>query len=174
MKNNMLFIVIFLLSSNVGFTHKNDFAKLESQFSSKEIIPIYNFDSLEHLLYTNANKTFIVNFWAMWCGPCIKELPLFQEYEKNNPNAEVLLVSLDFVEDIETKLKPFLKLKGITSKVVLLDDPDANVWINKIDSNWSGAIPFTIIFNNKSRSYHEGAFKDYIDLENKINNTINK
>ncbi|WP_108803922.1 TlpA disulfide reductase family protein [Aquimarina sp. Aq107] len=136
-------------------------------------IPIYDFDSLEPLLYTKTNKTHIINFWAMWCAPCVKELPVFQEYEKNNPDVEMILVSLDFPEDIETKLKPFLKKKRISSKVVLLSDPDANSWINKIDPNWSGAIPFTIIFNNQKRSYHERSFDNIKDLEKIINTTIN-
>lgn len=137
-------------------------------------IPVYNFESLEPLLYTDSNKIHIVNFWAMWCAPCIKELPILKEFEKNNPNVEITLVSLDFPEDIETRLKPFLERKGITSKVVLLDDPDQNSWINKIDPNWSGAIPFTIIFNNENRTFHERAFNDIKDLENEVYNTINK
>lgn len=137
-------------------------------------IPVYNFESLEPLLYTDSNKIHIVNFWAMWCAPCIKELPILKEFEKNNPNVEITLVSLDFPEDIETRLKPFLERKGITSKVVLLDDPDQNSWINKIDPNWSGTIPFTIIFNNENRTFHERAFNDIKDLENEVYNTINK
>ncbi|HAF78245.1 MAG TPA: thioredoxin [Maribacter sp.] len=137
-------------------------------------IPVYNFESLEPLLYTDSNKIHIVNFWAMWCAPCIKELPILKEFEINNPNVEITLVSLDFPEDIETRLKPFLERKGITSKVVLLDDPDQNSWINKIDPNWSGAIPFTIIFNNENRTFHERAFNDIKDLENEVYNTINK
>lgn len=137
-------------------------------------IPVYNFESLEPLLYTDSNKIHIVNFWAMWCAPCIKELPILKEFEKNNPNVEITLVSLDFPEDIETRLKPFLERKGITSKVVLLDDPDQNSWINKIDPNWSGAIPFTIIFNNENRTFHERAFNNIKDLENEVYNTINK
>ena len=150
---------------------------LHSQTHSSSInepeIPIYNFDTLESLLYTKSEKIHIVNFWAMWCAPCVKELPFIQAYDENNPDVEVLLVSLDFPEDIESKLKPFLKKKGITSKVVLLDDPDSNSWIDKIDPNWSGAIPFTIIFNNKKRSFHEGAFSSLQDLENKVNLTMN-
>lgn len=136
-------------------------------------IKVYDFESIEPLLYTNSDKTYIVNFWAMWCAPCVKELPIIQEYEKNNPNVEVLLISLDFPKDIETKLKPFLEKKEITSNVVLLDDPDANSWINKINPNWSGAIPYTIIFNNENRSYHERAFDNLQDLETEVLNTFN-
>ncbi|WP_211320104.1 TlpA disulfide reductase family protein [Dyadobacter jejuensis] len=127
---------------------------------------------MEPLLSTDSESIHIVNFWAMWCAPCVKELPLLEQYKAKYPDASVLLVSLDFPEDIETKLKPFLKKKGITLKVALLDDPDANRWIDRVDPNWSGAIPFTIIFDNKNRSFHERPFNDLPDLEQTINNTF--
>jgi len=169
MIKSIVFIITFLC---FGFTAQNNL-NLEHQNTSKTDIPVYDFEALEPLLYTKTNKTYIINFWAMWCAPCVKELPVFEQYKKNNPEVEVILVSLDFPEDIETKLKPFLKQKGISSTVVLLDDPNANSWINKIDPNWSGAIPFTIIFNNKNRSFHERAFDTIEDLNNEINKTIN-
>ncbi|MBC5838813.1 TlpA family protein disulfide reductase [Flavobacterium muglaense] len=148
----------------------------ETQKSSTatDAIAVYDFKSLEPLLYTETDKVYIVNFWAMWCAPCVKELPIIAEYKKNNPTVELLLVSLDFPENIEKSLKPFLKKKGITAKVVILDDPDANGWIDKINPNWSGSLPFTILFNSKNRSYHERAFVDSKDLENEINKIINQ
>ena len=139
----------------------------------QEDIPVHDFKSLEPLFYTKSEKTYVVNFWAIWCAPCVKELPIFQAFQKNNPDVEVMLISMDFPEDIEPKLKPFLKKHNINTKVVLLDDPDSNSWIDKVDPNWSGAIPFTIIFNNKNRSFHERDFKSLQDLEDVIYQTIN-
>ena len=168
--------LLILLTSTILFSFSKDTTIMDVKEKIVTIndIPVYNFESLEPLLYTDSNKIHIVNFWAMWCAPCIKELPILKEFEINNPNVEITLVSLDFPEDIETRLKPFLERKGITSKVVLLDDPDQNSWINKIDPNWSGAIPFTIIFNNENRTFHERAFNNIKDLENEVYNTINK
>ena len=171
MKKGVLIFLISFLPICYGFIFRDD-VEPTSDATVKEAIPIYNFEELEPLLYTKSNQIKIVNFWAMWCIPCVKELPILQEYQENHPDVEVLLVSLDFPKDIETKLKPFLKKKGITSKVVLLDAPDANSWINKIDPNWSGAIPFTIIFNDKARTYNERAFESVQDLETEINKTI--
>ncbi|MWW26759.1 TlpA family protein disulfide reductase [Algibacter lectus] len=137
-------------------------------------IPVYDFEGLEPLLYTQNNKTYLINFWAMWCLPCVEELPYIQEYANKNPNVEVILVSMDFPKDIETKLKPFLKKNNITTKVVLLDDPDANSWINKINPEWSGAIPFTIMFNSEKRFYYERSFDDLQDIEIEISKNFNK
>jgi thiol-disulfide isomerase/thioredoxin len=167
----IIFSLLFVSFSNAQVMSTIDKSE-NNMLRVDDEIPIYNFESLEPLLYTNTNKIFIVNFWAMWCAPCVKELPIFQEYKKDNPNIDILLISMDFPEDIETKLKPFLKKKGYTSKVILLDDPDSNSWIDKVYPNWSGAIPFTIIFDSKNRSFHERAFKDLQDLENEINKTI--
>lgn len=128
-------------------------------------IKVYDFDKLEPLLYSRSNKVYLINFWAMWCVPCVKELPYIQKFAKNHPEIEVLLISMDFPEDIETKLKPFLKKGKITSEVILLDDPNSNTWIDKIDPNWSGAIPFTILSNKNKRAFYERSFESLEDLE---------
>ncbi|SDR96067.1 Thioredoxin-like [Polaribacter sp. KT25b] len=160
-------ILITICVLFLGFTTKSNLVVEQETEKNKDIL-VLNFKTLEPLLYTESKEIQIVNFWAMWCAPCVKELPILEAYQKKHPNVKITLVSLDFPEDIETKLKPFLKKKGITSKVVLLDDPDANSWIDKVNPKWSGSIPFTIIFNNKKRTYHERMFESMEDLENEI------
>ena len=46
----------------------------------------------------------------------------------------------------------------INSEVLVLNDPDANKWIDKVDSGWSGSIPATLIYNRDSRLFHEGSY----------------
>lgn len=173
-KIQVLFFIIIVMSFETSCNKSKTETTKDNTTKLNNNIPVYNFEALEPLLYTKTNKIQIINFWAMWCAPCVKELPYFQEYANKNPNVEVLLISLDFIKDIETKLKPFLKKKNIKLKVILLDDPDSNTWINKIDPNWSGAIPFTIIFNDNQRVFYERSFEDIEDLENEINKTFNK
>ncbi|CAN5619616.1 hypothetical protein BH11BAC3_BH11BAC3_01730 [soil metagenome] len=52
--------------------------------SNYDTIPVYDFKTLEPFLYTESKKTHIVNFWALWCAPCVKELPYLEEYAKKN------------------------------------------------------------------------------------------
>lgn len=170
MKN--IVIILFVLLIIICFGCESKQTKEKEPEKVTDTIIVHDFNSLEPLLYSNSEKIYIVNFWAMWCAPCVKELPIFQEYQKQNPDIELLFISLDFPKDIETKLKPFLKEKGIISKVVILDDAASNIWIDKIDPNWSGALPFTIIFNNNSRSFHEREFENYKDLDNEVRKTF--
>ncbi len=163
--------LVLALSFFMSCNNTNTDKTLESNTTTNlnQDIPVYDFNQFEPLIYTDSNKTYLINFWAMWCAPCVKELPYIEQFAAKHPDVEVILVSLDFPKDIETKLKPFLKKKKISSKVVLLDDPDSNTWIDKIDPNWSGAIPFTIMFNKDERLFYERSFENLEDLENQIN-----
>jgi thiol-disulfide isomerase/thioredoxin len=102
----------------------------------------------------------VVNFWATWCAPCVKELPYFEQLldKYKNKNVKVILVSLDFPHLYDTKLKPFIKEHKLKSKVVALNDVDMNTWIPKVDKTWSGSIPATIIYKNNTRVFFEQSF----------------
>ena len=131
-------------------------------------LEVYDFDGLQKYLTTTDDKTYVVNFWATWCAPCIKELPYFEKLNKEYSNqVEVILVSLDFPSKYETKLKPYIKNKNLKSKVVALDDVDSNTWIPKIDKDWTGAIPATVIFNKNKRKFYEKSF-NFEELETEV------
>jgi thiol-disulfide isomerase/thioredoxin len=116
-----------------------------------------SYQELHPLLNQKGNKTYVVNFWATWCAPCIKELPYFEELN-NNKNIEVILVSLDFPKHKEKRLLPFIKKRQLSSRVILLDDDDENFWINDISSTWSGALPATLIYTQNRRGFYEQSF----------------
>jgi thiol-disulfide isomerase/thioredoxin len=105
---------------------------------------------LEKILKNPDNKLFVVNFWATWCAPCVKELPFFEEVSKDyDPEiVRFMLISLDFPGEIEKQLIPFLKKNDITLNVSVMMESDYNAWIDKVDSSWQGNIPATLIFNN--------------------------
>ena len=106
---------------------------------------------MEKRINNDSDTLFIVNFWATWCAPCIKELPAFDSINMDykNKKVKILLVSMDFKEDLSAKLLPFLIKKNIKSEVILLDESNGNYFIPKISEQWSGAIPATLIINNK-------------------------
>jgi len=149
-----LFICIFLLISCKENKEKS------ADFLENESIEIYNFSQLEPLLTKNDNLTYVINFWATWCGPCVKELPFFQELygTYRTQNVKVILVSLDFPDKFESQLIPFVKKKNLIPQVILLDDPDENSWIPKVDESWSGALPATLIYNKNKRSFYMQSF----------------
>ncbi len=135
-------------------------------FTQNEEIKVVDYEGLKPYLNKQNDTTYVINFWATWCGPCVKELPYFEKITENykNQKVKVILVSLDFPKSYQKSLVPFVKRKALKSEVILLNDPDSNNWISKIDKNWSGAIPATIIYNKNSRSFYEKSFT-YEELE---------
>jgi hypothetical protein len=87
-------------------------------------------------------------------------LPYFEEITQQyrGQTVEVILVSLDFPRQYESKLKPFIKDKNLQSEVIALNDTDMNTWIPQVDENWSGAIPATLIYNKNQRQFFEKSF----------------
>lgn len=118
-------------------------------------VNVVKFDKLQQLRNSDADTLYVVNFWATWCGPCIKEMPYFEAVNKQYQNqpVRVILVSMDAKQDLQ-KVKAFMQRRKIASDVWLLDETDANTWIDQLEPQWSGAIPATILFNNKRKQYH--------------------
>jgi len=168
----MISLMIILI-----FSCKNEVKEIviaEAEVNNTIELEVHDFDGLEPLLNKQGDKVYVVNFWATWCAPCIKEIPHFEKLNANykNKNVEVLLVSLDFPFNYEKKLKPFIKEHKLQSKIVALDDPDMNSWMPKVSEEWTGAIPITIIYNKEKRQFYERTFT-YKELENEVKQFLN-
>ena len=113
-------------------------------------ISVIKMKQLEKILSDKSSDVTIVNFWATWCGPCVKELPYFEKVNgEKDSSIKIILVSLDFADKID-RVIDFAKRKNLKSEIVLLDEIDYNSWIDKVDTSWEGAIPATLIKNNKT------------------------
>jgi thiol-disulfide isomerase/thioredoxin len=132
-------------------------------------VGLYVYDQFRPYLEAKNDTTYVVNFWATWCKPCVEELPYFEEMYQNYKDKKVrlILVSLDFEEKIKSKLIPFIREKKLEGEVIVLRQKGMNNWIDKIDSTWSGALPATIIYNKNKKMFFEQSF-DYEELETKL------
>lgn len=118
---------------------------LITQKSIAQNIQVLKFDALKQCIYNNSDTVYVVNFFASWCKPCIQEIPEFVTFAKAIKNSKIKLVfvSLDLKNDQEKLLK--IVQQYSLQNVYLLDENNANNWINRIDKHWSGAIPATLI-----------------------------
>lgn len=130
------------------------FAFLPLQAQSVEVI---KYPELEKIINKPEDKVKVINFWATWCRPCIKELPYFEAVQKERAEElQVYLISLDDVEKLESRVQPFVERQNMSSIVKLLDETDYNSFIDKVDPSWSGAIPATLVIFGDERRFVEG------------------
>jgi thiol-disulfide isomerase/thioredoxin len=123
---------------------------------------VIKFDRLRSLLEEKGEKVQVINFWATWCAPCVKELSLFEALTaRNEPTIKVTLVSLDFADEIK-KVNSFISRRKIRSEVLLLDEIDYNSWIDRVEETWGGAIPATLFINQRTgqRKFVDRELKD--------------
>jgi thiol-disulfide isomerase/thioredoxin len=140
-----------------------------------QTIPKWKMDDVVRSFSAKNDTTYVVNFWATFCKPCIEEIPAFISITNRYKSKKVklLLVSLDLPSYVAVRLPAFIKKNNFKTNHVWLNETDADIFCPKIDAKWSGAIPATIIVNNKT-GYKKFA-EDQIspeDLEKYLNEAI--
>lgn len=119
--------------------------------ASTQEIPKWKITDLEN--YIEKSETpLVISFWATYCLPCIKEIPIFEKVIKEHElkGVKLLLVSLDFKESFPAKISSFAKKRGFKSPIAWLDETNADYFCPKIDSSWSGVMPATLFVNTKA------------------------
>ena len=121
-------------------------------------IRVIKFAELQEIIHPNSSSTIqIINFWATWCAPCVKELPLFEKLNaERGESIKITLINLDFADKLD-RVRAFADRKKMKAEILLLDEIDYNQWIDKVDKHWGGAIPATLVINpqNGKRKFIE-------------------
>jgi len=138
-------------------------------------VQVLNYDQLRPLLHLDNDTTYVVNFWATWCSPCVQELPVFLRLDSlyRNEPFRLILVSLDFRKDYLRKLEPFVRERKLEQHVIVLEDNRANYWINDIDPFWSGAIPATLVYHGDRKAFFERTFDQANELSDIVKPFLN-
>ena len=135
-KKIFLITFLFLISCKSNNTKKNSLTDLESLQSKSSFI---NLSKQEVDLNLFSNKKIILNYWATWCGPCIKEMPDLMIAEKKLKDSDV---SLFLVSDEDV---------SVISKFVDNNQYTLNFLKSNVSNEMLGvySLPTTILFDNK-------------------------
>jgi thiol-disulfide isomerase/thioredoxin len=89
-------------------------------------------------------KVVILNFWATWCTPCIKEMPSLQRLADNLAGEKFALLTVNFGES-EKQIAPFIEKLGVRFPVLLDRDMNATrAWVDK-------GLPTTYVIDRQQR-----------------------
>ncbi len=120
-------------------------------------VKLITVDQLHERIKNGKDSTYVVNFWATWCAPCVKELPHFEKLQSEfkSEKLAVLLVSVDFKSKLNSAVIPFVKRKNLQNQVFLLNESSPQEYIDRIDPSWSGSIPATLFIKDDKRKFVE-------------------
>ncbi len=128
------------------------------------------FETIEWLFNRDSDSTYLVNFWATTCPPCIKEMKWFGRLadELKGEKFQIDLINIDGAKRVQNHVFPFLHKKKIPFDVYILTDDNYTKWTDKVNPKWYGALPYTVIYRGKRRAYFFGAFDSYQILESNV------
>jgi len=107
-------------------------------------------------------KVVLINFWASWCGPCRKEMPILEQLNKQYRSKGVSLVGVNVEPDSADALK-WLKSTPVTFPILF--DRDSSV--SKLYQ--VQGMPNTVIIDRHGkvrfihRGYQPGEENEYLD-----------
>lgn len=100
----------------------------------------------------SGNKLTLVNFYATWCRPCVKEIPDLLRLQEQFPDKlRLMMVSIDDEQVIHAKLPGFLLDKQILQPSWFLagDNPQTGQLIFRLYPQWGQSIPLSLLYNQK-------------------------
>jgi len=142
---------------------------------SQEVKTLSSASDIDSLFSKLKGKTALVNIWATWCAPCVKEFPDLIKLYRNYSDAgfELIFISVDEKEDKDSKLPEFLKKQGVDFVTYYNAFKKPEEIIDYFDKTWGGEIPATYIYNKEGESVKKFIGKQkYETFETEIKNLL--
>ena len=158
----------FLFFSNLSYSDNNNQQLLIKDPKKVETFSAKDINDYEKIISSSEKKILLLNFWATWCAPCIKEIPELLELKKKFKNdVEIYFLSVD--SNVKKTVPKFLKKNKLEDLKVLNDEK------LKISSKFGVKVmPTTVIINKKFeevaqiKGYVDWSSSKYVDLIKKF------
>ena len=131
---------------------------------------VLNFSG-QHKQLPTAQRWQVINYWASWCGPCRKEMPMLNALNSESLGQfDVIGIALDDSQDA----KEFLTTTPINF-VSFQETPSQQDSSSRMGNAW-GVLPFTVLINpeGKLMRRHIGQFENQQQLATWVSSTMNK
>lgn len=121
--------------------------KAQAQWAQEPVaIEMIDEAGIRDLLKNNTDKLRLINVWATWCGPCVREFADLVVINRMYRGRDFEFISISADDPLKKdKVLRFLKEKGASNTNYLFSIDDKYKLIEAIDPNWGGALPYTML-----------------------------
>lgn len=169
-KTGMCFLILVFAAifSVEVFSQNNETVKTSSTPSATpaSLPKVTQIDNIAlKKLIKPSGKPLLINFWATWCDPCREEFPdLVKIGADYKDKIDFITISMDDLAEINRDVPKFLAEMKAEMPAYLLKSQSEDAAIMTVSKNWQGALPFTILFNEKGETVYFRQGKVKIDL----------
>ncbi len=159
-------------TDSVVVPESNEITEVAAPFKQVELSPA---QASEYLAAKQNDTLYVTNFFATWCGPCMREIPHFKEKmaELQGKPVKFTFISLDQKTDWPEAVKNFAEENNLSNNIVLLDGAQlAPEFFSTNFKQWDGgSIPFTFIRKGDKTDETVGMMSKEM-LDEKINSFL--
>ena len=98
---------------------------------------------------TDGKNTYVVEFWATWCGPCKTSIPHLTELQKKYKDQGLVVVGISN-EELE-EVKPFVEEQGDNMNYIVAVDKDEETSMSYMQAFGQNGIPCAFIIDKSSQ-----------------------
>jgi thiol-disulfide isomerase/thioredoxin len=150
----LIFIVVAVLALGGGIIARGLLSPTDQ--ASAKSLPDFTLPDVSgqpHAISEWQGKLRVINFWATWCGPCLKEIPEFIELQ--NRYADKGLQFIGIAVDSPEAVATYLNSININYPILVGDMPAISI-AHEL-GNHIDAVPFTVIVNQQGQIIHQHA-----------------
>jgi|TARA_B100001250_G_scaffold414570_1_gene454006 thiol-disulfide isomerase/thioredoxin len=97
---SLIALALYFGFRNINLENKSS----ENNFHSIKLMSDFELNDIEGNRISISNwkgQDLIINFWATWCAPCLREIPLLKDYQSQNGSAQVVGIAVDRLEPVK-------------------------------------------------------------------------
>ena len=139
-----IFSLVLILGSDV---RAGDNEESEKNLTQAENFTLKNLNGEEVSLSDFEGKVVILDFWATWCPPCVKEIPHFNELVKKYGEKGLVILGISVDQGGKDAVLKFKRKTDINYPVLIVNDKTYAKYQSYLPKDERGGIPFTFVLD---------------------------
>ncbi len=151
MYNAVLFFLLFLLVP--ASPQKGASPQLRPELLAPKTVEPISAAEFRQLLAHYKGKVVLVNLWATWCAPCLKELPELAKLQAQyrEQGLQVLTVTIDEADILETRVKRVWRERAAGLPAYLQTEAAPDKFVSVIDPAWTEIMPTNYLLDRAGK-----------------------
>lgn len=151
MYNAVLLLLLFLLAP--ASPQKGTSPPLRTELLTPKTVEPISAAEFRQLLAHHKGKVVLVNLWATWCAPCLKELPELAKLQEQyrDKGLQVLAVTLDEPDILETRVKRLWRERAPSLAAYLQTEASSDKFVSVIDPAWAEIMPTNYVLDRQGK-----------------------